>query len=82
MNPNSALAAWQLAVMAVVPVAALAAWLSAIFLAAREPRGHAQAPAASPAGSTAAGTGSAHVVPRPVAGEGEPARSADGGIAA
>jgi hypothetical protein len=35
MNPNSALAAWQLAIMAVVPVAALAAWLSAIFLAAR-----------------------------------------------
>ena len=27
MNPNSALSAWQLAIMAVVPVAALAAWL-------------------------------------------------------
>ncbi len=31
MNPNSA---WQLAVMAVVPVTALAAWLIAIYLAA------------------------------------------------
>ena len=39
MNPNSALSAWQLAVMAAVPVAALAVWLTAIFLAAREPRG-------------------------------------------
>ena len=48
MNPNSALSAWQLAVMAAVPVAALAVWLTAIFLAAREPRGRAQAAAASP----------------------------------
>ena len=79
MNPNSALSAWQLAVMAAVPVAALAAWLTAIFLAAREPHGHAQAATASPAGAAA---GSAHVVPRPAAGEGEPARTADGGIAA
>ena len=79
MNPNSALSVWQLAVMAAVPVAALAVWLTAIFLAARESRGRAQAAAASPAGAAA---GSAHVVPRPVAGEGEPARTADGGIAA
>ena len=57
MNPNSALSVWQLAVMAVVPVVALAAWLTAIFLAAREPRGRAQAAAASPAGAAAAGTG-------------------------
>ena len=55
MNPNSALSAWQLAVMAAVPVAALAVWLTAIFLAARQPRGRAQAVAASPAGTTAAG---------------------------
>ena len=79
MNPNSALSAWQLAVMAAVPVAALAVWLTAIFLAAREPRGRAQAAAASPAGASA---GAAHVAPRPVAGEGEPARTADRGIAA
>ena len=77
MNPNSALSVWQLAVMAAVPVVALAAWLTAIFLAAREPRGRAQAAAVSPAGAD-----SAHVMPRPVAREGEPARTADGGIAA
>ena len=82
MNPSSALSAWQLVVMAAVPVAALAAWLSAIFLAAREPRGRAQAAAASPAGAAATETRSAHVVPAPVTGEGEPARPADGGIAA
>jgi predicted lipid-binding transport protein (Tim44 family) len=75
MNPNSALSAWQLAVMAVVPVAALAVWLTAIFLAARKPGRLAQAAAAPE-------TGSAHVVPAPVTGEGEPARSADGEIAA
>jgi hypothetical protein len=82
MNPNSALNAWQLAVMAAVPVAALVVWLTAIFLAAREPHGHAQAAAVSPAGATAAGAGSAHVAPGSVAGEDEPARTADGGIAA
>jgi hypothetical protein len=82
MNPNSALSAWQLAIMAVVPVAALALWLSAIFFAAREPRGRAQAAAASPAGAAAPDTRSAHVVPALVTGEGEPARPADGGIAA
>lgn len=82
MNPNSALSAWQLAIMAVVPVAALAVWLSAIFLAAREPRGRAQAAAVSPVGAAAPETRSAHVVPAPVTGEGEPARPADGGIAA
>ena len=81
MNPNSALNVWQLAVMAAVPVAALAVWLTAIFLAAREPRGHAQAAAVSPAGQLPP-AGSAHVAPGSVAGEDEPARTADGGIAA
>jgi hypothetical protein len=38
MYPNTALSAWQLAIMAMVPVTALAVWLTAIFLAAREPR--------------------------------------------
>ena len=37
MDPNSALSAWQLAIMAVVVVASLAAWLIAVFLAARQP---------------------------------------------
>ena len=36
--PNSALSAWQLAIIAVVPVLALAAWLIIVFVAAREPR--------------------------------------------
>jgi hypothetical protein len=51
MYPNIALSAWQLAIMAVVPVMALAAWLTAVFLAAREPR-HDRAAAVSP-GETA-----------------------------
>ena len=82
MNPNSALSAWQLAVMAVVPVAVLVAWLSAIFLAAREPRGRAQASAASPADAAAPETRSAHDAPAPMTGDGEPAPPADGRIAA
>jgi hypothetical protein len=82
MNPNTALSAWQLAIMAVVPVAALAAWLSAIFFAAREPRGRARASASSPAGVAAPETCSAQDAPAPVTGEGEPARPADGRIAA
>ena len=40
MYPNSALSAGQLAIMAVVVVASLAAWLIAVFLAARQPRGN------------------------------------------
>jgi hypothetical protein len=36
--PNSALSAWQLAIIAVVPVLALAAWLILIFAADRQPR--------------------------------------------
>jgi hypothetical protein len=82
MNPNSALSAWQLAVMAAVPVAALVVWLTAIFLAAREPHGQAQAAAASLADAAAPETRSADVVPAPGTGESELARPADGGIAA
>jgi hypothetical protein len=41
--PDSALPAVQLAIMAVVVVAALAVWLILVFLAAREPRGKAGA---------------------------------------
>ena len=36
--PNSALSAWQLALIAVVPVLALAAWLILVFAADRQPR--------------------------------------------
>jgi ABC-type nickel/cobalt efflux system permease component RcnA len=47
LSPNSALSAWQLAIMAVVIVASLAVWLIAIYLADREPR-HNRAGAVSP----------------------------------
>jgi hypothetical protein len=71
MSDPNALAAWQLAIIAVAAVACLAAWLIAVFLADREPR-HDRAATASPAGpaDTAAG-------PAPVAaGEPEPAQEA------
>jgi len=38
MYPNPALSAWQMTIMAVVPVVALTVWLIAIYVAAREPR--------------------------------------------
>jgi len=63
MNPNSALFAWQLAVMAVVPVVVLAAWLTAVYLAARDTGGHKQAAAGSPPGAAAAGKGSRSLPP-------------------
>jgi hypothetical protein len=71
MSDPNALAAWQLAIIAVVAAASLAAWLIAVFLADREPR-HDRAAAASPAGP--AGTAAA---PAPVAaGEPEPTQEA------
>lgn len=66
MSDPNALAAWQLAIIAVVAVACLAAWLIAVFLADREPH-HDRAAAASPAGPTGTATG-----PNPAA-AGEPA---------
>jgi len=48
MNPNSALSAGQLAIMAVVVTASLAAWLIAVFLAARQPRRTSVAASAAP----------------------------------
>ena len=70
--PNTVLSAWQLAVIALVPVAALTAWLVAIFLAARPSRRADQAALTShPARPGAAGT------EQPTAaGEPEPARQA------
>jgi hypothetical protein len=38
MYPNSALSAGQLALIAIVPVLCLAAWLIGVFVAARDPR--------------------------------------------
>lgn len=55
-NPNIYLSWWQLTLMAVVPVAMLAGWLIACFIAAREPRSHGAA-AAGPAAGPATGTG-------------------------
>ena len=48
MYPDSALSAGQLAIIAVVAVASLAAWLIAVFLAARQPRGTSAAVNAGP----------------------------------
>jgi hypothetical protein len=57
MSPNSDLSAWQLTIMAVVIVVALAGWLIAVFLAAREPRRHDGAAAGSAGETAAARTG-------------------------
>src|SRR5206468_7574132 len=48
MYPNSALSAGQLAIMAVVAVVSLAAWLILVALAARQPRGKSAAANAGP----------------------------------
>jgi len=65
--PNSVLAAWQLALIAVVALGGVAVWLGAVFWAAREPRArdHAaasQAPGLPPA-APAAEADSAEVRP-------------------
>jgi hypothetical protein len=71
MSDPNALAAWQLAIIAVVAAASLAAWLIAVFLADREPRRD-HAAAASPAGPAGTAAG-----PAPVAAdEPEPAQEA------
>jgi predicted metal-binding membrane protein len=56
MHPNSVLSAGQLAIMAVVVVLALAAWLIAVFLAARQPRGTSAAVNARPSEEETAAT--------------------------
>lgn len=48
MYPNSALSAVQLTVMAVVVVVSLAAWLTAVMLAARQPHRTSEAVSAGP----------------------------------
>ena len=59
MYPNTALSAWQLTIMAIIPVVTLVGWLIAIYVAAREPGGQHQAAAgSSPVGSATAGPGS------------------------
>jgi cytoskeletal protein RodZ len=44
--PNSALPTWQIVMIAVVVIAALAAWLLLVYSAAREPRTREVQPAA------------------------------------
>ncbi len=56
MHPDSTLSAGQLVIMAVVVVASLAAWLIAVFLAARQPRGTSAAASAGPREEHAAAT--------------------------
>jgi hypothetical protein len=65
--PNTALAAWQLAVIALVAVGTLAAWLVAVFLAARpsDRAGQALAPPGTTTGVVAAGTGRAAAASEP-----------------
>jgi hypothetical protein len=53
--PHSALAAWQLALIAIVALGGVAVWLGAVFYAAREPRSRDHAAAShSPAAPEAA----------------------------
>ncbi|MGH3153104.1 MAG: hypothetical protein ACRDOB_20585 [Streptosporangiaceae bacterium] len=47
MDPNSALSAGQLAIIAVVAIVCLAIWLGGVFVAAREPRRESSAGTAS-----------------------------------
>ena len=54
-DPNTVLSAWQMTIMAVVPLLALLGWLIAIFIAARGPRQ--RAAATRLAGTTGSGTG-------------------------
>ncbi len=50
--PNTALAAWQLVLIAVVALGGVAFWLGAVYLAAREPRGASSLPATEGPAST------------------------------
>ena len=58
MYPNPALPAWEMTIVAVVPVMALVIWLVTIFLAARDTGGTEQAAAGAPPNSAAATSGS------------------------
>jgi hypothetical protein len=85
--PNTVLSAWQLAVIAVVAVGCLSAWLIAVYLAAREPRQDRAAMTSSGASSgvspgeatTSAAAGSVRAA---AAGEPAPAQEAGSRMAA
>ncbi len=57
--PNTALAVWQLVLIAVVALGGVAVWLGAVFYAAREPRARDHAAASLPAPESPAATGEA-----------------------
>ena len=78
-NMNSALSAWQLVMMAVIPVAALAGWIITVFIVAREPRRPKIAAAAPAAPAAVAVSGTAEPV---TAGESEPERKVREPVAA
>jgi predicted membrane channel-forming protein YqfA (hemolysin III family) len=52
--PHTALAAWQLALIAIVAFGGVAVWLGAVFYAAREPRSRDHAAASVPAAESQA----------------------------
>jgi hypothetical protein len=51
--PNTALAVWQLVLIAVVALGGVAFWLGAVYMAAREPRDRDRALSRDPAQDTA-----------------------------
>jgi len=57
--PSTALAAWQLALIAVVALSGVAVWLGAVFFAAREPRARDHAAASHSPAQGPASTGEA-----------------------
>jgi hypothetical protein len=72
-NPNIVLSWWQLTLMAVIPVALLAGWLIACFIAAREPRSHGAA-AAGPVSDTGTGASVQDTSSQDTSGQDEAAR--------
>jgi hypothetical protein len=71
-NPNTVLSAWQMTIMAVVPLLALIGWLIAIFIAARAPRQRAAATTLARAAGTGTGSASAASPATTPAGQVEP----------
>lgn len=57
--PNIVLAAWQLALIAVVALGGVVVWLGAVFYAAREPRARDHAAGSLPGTESPASTGEA-----------------------
>ena len=58
--PHTVLAAWQLALIAIVALGGVAVWLGAVFYAAREPRSRDHAAASVPAAESQASPAVGH----------------------